>query len=72
MASMNSLASAMSQQTLGAQVVSTTLDYMNQGSSIGSNASYDFQTKVLTAAMSDATQSSGTDTGVGTIINIIA
>ena len=42
-----------SKQLFGAQVVKTTLDYMNPGSSGGSkgNADYDFQTKVLEAGM---------------------
>jgi hypothetical protein len=38
-------------QMFGAEVVKTTLDYMNSGSAGGSgqNADYDFQTKVLEA-----------------------
>lgn len=46
------MAASLQRQTFGAQVVSKTLDYMNQGSSsmgMGGNADYDFQTKVLTA-----------------------
>lgn len=54
MNSISGLASAMEQQTFGAQVVTKTLDYMNQnhGSSSGHNADYDFQKSVLGAAYS--------------------
>ncbi|HBR06039.1 MAG TPA: hypothetical protein DD766_02820 [Desulfovibrio sp.] len=52
------LASATDRQVFGAQVVSTTLDYMNQhqnhGSGSGHNADYDFQKSVLGAWASGA------------------
>lgn len=55
-ASVASLASASDRQVFGAQVVTKTLDYMNQnhGSSSGHNADYDFQKSVLGAAASKA------------------
>lgn len=44
------LASALQQETFGAQVVTKTLDYLNKDKSSGGiNADYDFQTKVLSA-----------------------
>lgn len=47
--STSGLTSAASKQLFGAQVVKTTLDYMNSDTlgSSGKNADYDFQTKVL-------------------------
>lgn len=49
-------------QAFGAEVVKTTLDYMNSGSmtGTGNNADYAFQTKVLTA---------GAVTDTGTMLN---
>jgi hypothetical protein len=62
--SVASLASAGDRQVFGAQVVSRTLDYMNgsSGSLSRVNADYDFQTKVLDAAM----------TGKGRIVDMMA
>jgi hypothetical protein len=53
--SMASMASDLNRQTFGAQVVAKTLDTLNQshaGVGGGTNADYDFQTKVLSAAFS--------------------
>lgn len=53
--SIGSMASAMDAQTFGAQVVTKTLDYMNQHQSSGqSNSNYDFQKSVLGAWASGA------------------
>lgn len=51
--SLSALDSKTAKQMFGAQVVKTTLDYMNSGSFGGSgqNADYDFQTKVLEGGM---------------------
>lgn len=52
---MASMAADLNRQTFGAQVVAKTLDTLNQsnaGIGGGTNADYDFQTKVLTAAFS--------------------
>jgi hypothetical protein len=48
--------------TFGAAVVTKTLDYMNSGGSGSMSAEYDFQTKVLNAAM--AGRGSLTDTKI--------
>lgn len=50
--SVAALAMSSNRQVFGAQVVAKTLDYMNQNQNMsgGSNADYDFQTKVLGAA----------------------
>jgi hypothetical protein len=46
-----SMAASMQKDTFGAQLVTKTLDYMNQDQNSGTtNADYDFQTKVLSAA----------------------
>lgn len=46
-----SMAASMQKDTFGAQLVTKTLDYMNQNPVTGAtNADYDFQTKVLAAA----------------------
>jgi hypothetical protein len=46
-----SLAASMQKDTFGAQLVTKTLDYMNQDTVTGAtNADYDFQSKVLSAA----------------------
>lgn len=46
-----SMAASMQKDTFGAQLVTKTLDYMNQNPVTGqTNADYDFQTKVLSAA----------------------
>lgn len=62
---MQGMSQGMDKQTFGAQVVSKTLDYMNQNqhqnSYGGDAASYDFQKSVLGAAYS----------GVGAIMNIM-
>jgi hypothetical protein len=48
-------ASAIQQQTMGAQVVTETINKMNTGSNGQVNADHDFQTKVL-AGMGKGTQ----------------
>ncbi|QLA15143.1 hypothetical protein [Desulfolutivibrio sulfoxidireducens] len=46
------MASALGQETFGAQVVTKTLDYMNKDNKSGGiGADYDFQTKVLAAGI---------------------
>jgi len=61
------MAASISKETMGAQVVSKTIDSMQgAGSSSGamkSVADYDFQTKVLSSALSDA--------GKGINLNIV-
>lgn len=71
--SVASMSASVSKQSLGAEVVSQTLGFMNKADSVKSaNASYDFQTKVLSGAMSGAAGSGAANADTGTIINIIA
>jgi hypothetical protein len=66
---MVSMAGRVQRDTIGAEAITKTLDYMNStgfrsyGSSVGisNNADYNFQTSVLNAAYS----------GKGTLVNII-
>lgn len=64
-AGMQGMSQSMDKQMFGAQVVSKTLDYMNQNqhqnSCGGDAASYDFQKSVLGAAYS----------GIGAIMNVM-
>ena len=61
--SVASLAASSNRQVFGAQVVTKTLDTMNQNQSMsgGTNADYDFQTSVLGAAY----------TGKGTMVDMM-
>jgi hypothetical protein len=69
-ADMVSMAGRVQRDTMGAQIITKTLDYMNgtnslgYGSSVGisNNADYNFQTSVLNAAYS----------GKGTFVDIIS
>ena len=54
-------ASVARQQSLGAQIVSTTLDYMHAHKNCSGTCDYTFQKDVLSA-----------HTGKGTIINVLA
>ena len=71
-ADMVSMAGRVQRDTVGAQIITQTLDYMNSasfgglgyGASVGlsNNADYNFQTSVLNAAYS----------GKGTFVNVIS